>query len=196
LRDGCDEVKVAAIILAAGASRRLGEPKQLIRLNGETLLERTARVCCEAGCMPVIVVLGASAEQVLRQSSLGSAVVVRNDGWAQGIASSVRAGIQELPGEIDGCVIATCDQPAVTAEHLRALMTSGEVTASAYAGRNGVPAYFPREVFERLMQLQGDAGARELLKDARALNFAGGELDVDTPHDLERARELFVRRLP
>lgn len=187
-------MSVAAIVLAAGASRRLGEPKQLIRLDGETLLERTVRVCCEAGCVPVIVVLGASANEVLRRSSLGSAVVVMNDEWMQGMASSIRAGIQELPPVVDGCVVATCDQPAITATHLRELMTSGEVTASTYAGRNGVPAYFPREIFEQLMQLHGDAGARELLKDARALTFAGGELDVDTPEDLKRARELFVRR--
>lgn len=186
-------MSVAAIVLAAGASRRLGKPKQLIRFGGETLLERAVRVCREAGCRPVVVVLGASADEVRGQSALGDAVVVMNDEWAEGMGSSVCAGVRELASEADGCVIATCDQPAVTPEHLRALMASGAVTASAYTGRRGVPAYFPRAMFGDLMKLRGDAGARELLNDARALELTGGELDVDTVEDLKRAQELFGR---
>lgn len=186
-------MSVAAIVLAAGASARLGEPKQLIRLGGETLLERAIRVCREAGCAPVIVVLGASADDVRNRSWLGNAVEVMNDAWTDGMGSSVRAGAQALGPEVEGCVIVTCDQPAVIAEHLRALMTSGEVTASLYAGRRGVPAYFPRAMFGELMKLRGDAGARELLKNARAVELIGGELDVDTAEDLRRAQELFGR---
>jgi molybdenum cofactor cytidylyltransferase len=171
----------------------LGEPKQLIRLGGENLLEHTVRVCREAGCAPVVVVLGAYADEVRRQSALADSAVVINGDWVEGMGSSVRSGVGELSPEVEGCVIATCDQPAITAEHLHALMASGEVTASAYAGRHGVPAYFPRAVFGELMKLHGDAGARELLKDARALELAGGELDVDTAADKERALELFGR---
>ena len=186
-------MSVAAVILAAGASRRLGEPKQLIRLGGETLLERTVRVCREAGCAPVVIVLGAFADEVRRRSALADAVVVMNDVWTEGMGSSVRVGVEELSPDVDGCVIVTCDQPAITAEHLLALMKSGEVTASAYSGRHGVPAYFPRAVFGDLLMLRGDAGARELLKDAGALELAGGELDVDTEADLKHVQELFGR---
>jgi CTP:molybdopterin cytidylyltransferase MocA len=185
---------VAAMVLAAGASRRLGESKQLVRLNGETLLERAVRVCSEAGCSPVVVVLGASAAQVRKLCALGDAAVVTNDEWSEGMGSSVRRGVRALPPSVKGCVITMCDQPAVTAEHLRALMASGELTASAYAGRRGVPAYFPLKMFAELMDLRGDAGARQLLKDAKALELANGELDVDTPADLERARRLFEHR--
>jgi len=185
---------VAAVILAAGASRRLGELKQLVRLNGETLLERAVRVCREAGCSPVVVVLGASAAEVRKLCALGDAAVVTNDEWAEGMGSSVRRGVQVLSPDLNGCVIATCDQPAVTADHLRALMASGELTASAYAGSSGVPAYFPRVMFAELMSLRGDAGARRLLKDAKSLELTTGELDVDTQVDLERARRLFERR--
>jgi CTP:molybdopterin cytidylyltransferase MocA len=71
------------------------------------------------------------------------------------------------------------------------LMTADEVTASFYAGRRGVPAYFPRAMFERLMELRGDAGAREMLKNAPAVELAGGEMDVDTAEDLVNARETF-----
>lgn len=158
------------------------------------MLERSVRVCREAGCARVVVVLGASADEVRKRCVLGDAVVVMNDAWDEGMGSSVRAGIGELPPNVDGCVIVTCDQPAVTAEHLRALMASGEVMASAYTGRRGVPAYFPRTIFEELKKLRGDGGARELLKDAKALQLAGGELDVDTPEDLKRAQELFGRQ--
>jgi molybdenum cofactor cytidylyltransferase len=85
----------------------------------------------------------------------------------------------------------TCDQPSVSAEHLCLLMKNDVVRASRYAGRNGVPAFFPREYFDRLMGLKGDAGAREVLAEAGYEELAGGELDVDTVADLTRARELF-----
>lgn len=181
---------IAAVVLAAGASTRLGEPKQLIVINGETLLERAVRTAREAGCVPVVVVLGANAERIREQCDLGDAVAVVNEAWEEGMASSIRIGVDALYGA-EGVVLMTCDQPAVTADHLRTLMGSGEVTASAYAGRRGVPAYFPANSVSELMQLRGDAGARELVRSAAAVELAGGELDVDTDRELARARELF-----
>ena len=183
-------MSVAAMVLAAGASTRLGEPKQLVMLGGETLLERAVRVAREAGCLPVVVVLGASARLIQAGCELGDAVVVVNEDWTEGMGSSVRAGARALT-DVDGCVVLTCDMPAVTAAHLRELMTSGEVTASAYVGRRGVPAYFPAGSFASLMELHGDAGARELLRSARSVELIGGELDVDTMTDLESVRDLF-----
>jgi CTP:molybdopterin cytidylyltransferase MocA len=85
----------------------------------------------------------------------------------------------------------TCDMPVVTAEHLRALMSSGEVTASFYSGKKGVPAYFPAETFQSLMELRGDSGAKNLLRSARSVELVGGELDVDTMADLAQAQDLF-----
>lgn len=98
-----------------------------------------------------------------------------------------------MGGEIAGVVVMTCDQPAVSAAHLRGLAGgAGEVVvASAYAGRRGVPAYFPARMFGELMELRGDAGARELLRGARAIALPDGELDVDTEEVLARARMLF-----
>jgi CTP:molybdopterin cytidylyltransferase MocA len=81
--------------------------------------------------------------------------------------------------------------PAVSAEHLRELMRVRDLAASVYAGRCGVPAYFPSTMFGELLKLRGDAGARELLKQARPVELADGELDVDTAEDLKRMRELF-----
>jgi CTP:molybdopterin cytidylyltransferase MocA len=180
----------AAVVLAAGASTRLGEPKQLVMLGGETLLERAVRVAHEAGCVPVVVVLGAAAELVAARCDLGSAVVVVNEAWEEGMASSIRVGIGGVGGA-DGVVLMTCDQPAVTAEHLLALMAGQVTTASAYAGRRGVPAYFPAASFPALMELTGDAGARELLRGAATVELVGVELDVDTATDLAEATRLF-----
>lgn len=184
-------MRAAAIVLAAGASRRLGEPKQLIRLNGETLVERVARICRDAGCDPVIIVLGGSAEKIREQCSFEDAKVLLNEEWNEGMGTSIRTGINALKTDIDGCILVTCDMPAVSAEHLRKLMKTGEKAASCYAGRRGVPAYFPHTAFALLMNLRGDTGARELLKDARVVELAAGELDVDTPEDIKRMRKLF-----
>lgn len=187
-------MSIAAVVLAAGASRRLGSPKQLEMLGEETLLERTVRVAREAGCSPVIVVLGAEYLQVIGNSALGDIVLVINDKWEEGMGSSVRLGVRTCgfaAKGAEGVVLMTCDQPAVTARHLRALMVGGEVRASRYAGRHGVPAFFPAKYFDGLMALSGDVGARELLGSAESVQLEGGELDIDTVADLERARKLF-----
>ena len=187
-------MSIAAVVLAAGASQRLGEPKQLVRLGRETLLERAVRVAREAECSPVVVVVGAEHGQVLGNSVLGDVVTVINDEWKEGMASSIRLGVQALgfaARDAEGVLLMTCDQPAVTAKHLVHLTLRAEVKASRYAGKNGVPAYFPKKYFARLMELKGDAGARELLAEAPYEELENGELDVDTVKDLKRARELF-----
>jgi molybdenum cofactor cytidylyltransferase len=190
-------MEIGAIILAAGASRRLGRAKQLISYNGETLLARTIRVARQAGAQPLMVVLGAEYEAISAAVDLSAAQVVRNADWEQGIASSIHAGLramEELAQNGEGAMILTCDQPRLTAEHLRLLMgmfraRDGKcMVASAYAADLGVPAVFPREIFAELYALSGDKGARVLFKAAARtvvqVDFPGGELDVDTPQDL------------
>lgn len=187
-------MSIPAVVLAAGASKRLGEPKQLVMLGGETLLERAVRVAREAGCSPAVVVVGADYAEVLGNTVLGDIVTVVNDKWEEGMASSIRLGVRALQiaaRDAEGVLLMTCDQPAVTAKHLAHLMLKAEVKASRYAGKNGVPAFFPKKYFDELMELKGDTGARELLAEARYEELENGELDVDTVKDLERARELF-----
>jgi molybdenum cofactor cytidylyltransferase len=183
-------MKVAGVILAAGASTRLGQPKQLVRVAGERLLERAVRVAVEAGCDPVLVVLGASAEVIANECEFGRALIVWNEAWTEGMASSIRAGIAALRHEVHGAILMTCDQPAVTAEHLRQL-AGGDRMASQYAGRRGVPAYFPASDFKELLLLTGDAGARTLLANASTIELPGGHLDVDTEESLKAARSAF-----
>jgi CTP:molybdopterin cytidylyltransferase MocA len=180
------------VILAAGFSRRLGKPKQTLVVGGETLVERGVRVAVQAGLSPVIVVVNPEAEFAASLQALG-AVVVINPEAAEGMASSIRGGVaQARQRHARGLVLMTCDQVAVRPEHLRALYAEpARITGSQYAGRTGVPAYFPSSSFDALLRLQGDAGARNLLRGAFAIAAEELELDVDTGQDVARARALF-----
>ena len=187
-------MRLVAVILAAGESRRLGQPKQLVRVGSETLLGRTVRVAHEAGVDAVFVVLGAYAERIEAEAELCGAVVVKNPAWALGMASSIHAGIAAVQAEMpeaEAVMLLVCDQPRLRAEHLRALMERAEVrnsniVASEYVGTLGVPAVFPSRAFARLMELHGDVGARRLLQDKDVIRvaFEGGLVDVDTVDDL------------
>lgn len=184
-------VVTAAVILAAGASTRLGTPKQLILLENETLLDRAVRIAHEAGCSPLIVVLGANAREIERACTLPNSTIIFNDQWNEGMGSSVRHGIAAVNNS-EGAIVMTCDMPAVMPQHLRALMASGVVTASRYAERNGVPAYFPGTSFAALMTASGDTGARILLRSAPSIDLPQGDLDIDTPQDVIRLKEQFA----
>jgi molybdenum cofactor cytidylyltransferase len=183
---------VAAIVLAAGASLRLGTPKQLARLGAETLLQRTVRVAVEAELDPVYGVV--SADLTIEPAPIGMIRVINHEA-SEGMASSIRAGLRALEANgalISGAILIACDQPAVTAGHLRELANgNSEVVASAYSGRKGVPAYFPVKVFEALLALRGDFGARDLIQNARAVPLPYGEFDIDTIQDLNQARKLY-----
>lgn len=187
---------VAAIVLAAGASRRLGQPKQLLLLGGETLLERAIRLAGESGADPVFVILGAHSEQICAAVPRMHAVPVLNSTWEQGIASSIHTALGALDAsapQAEGALILSCDQPRLTAAHLRALLQAfaarpaPAIVASAYAGVLGIPAVFPRQVFADLRALRGDRGARVLLLQPPcpliSLSFPGGEIDIDEPAD-------------
>ncbi len=190
-------MNVAAIILAAGASRRLGQPKQLLLLGGEMMIERTIRLANEAGAAPVITVLGAYHEVIREAVRLSNFTPVINSAWEQGISSSIQAGlaaVEESDPQTAGVLILACDQPRLSAEHLRAMLAAfcaqaaPSIVASAYGGILGIPAVFPRKVFPPLRALRGDKGARSLLLQPPcplvALTFPGGEIDIDLPADM------------
>jgi molybdenum cofactor cytidylyltransferase len=191
---------VAAIVLAAGASSRLGQPKQLLRHGGETMIERALRMAGEAGADPVIAILGAHYEMIRAAVPLqepGKVIPIVNDNWRSGIASSIHAGLRalaEVASHVRGVLILGCDQPRLTTGHLQQLLdTFGAqaqtaMVASAYAGTLGIPAVFPHEVFAELYVLRGDKGARALLMQPPCplitLLFPGGEIDIDLPADM------------
>jgi molybdenum cofactor cytidylyltransferase len=188
---------VAAIIIAAGSSSRLGQPKQLLVVDGEPMLQRAIRVSREAGASPVFVVLGAYQELIKEQIDFGSAIIVANDGWEEGMASSVRAGVkavQTRAADADGVLLMICDQPRVTAEHLRLMIKTFQanagavVIASAYSDTRGTPVLFPKTAVPDLISPHGDRGARALLANPRwpviEIALPGGEVDIDRPEDL------------
>ena len=186
-------MSVAAIVLAAGASARLGQPKQLVELGGERLLERAVRTAREAGLSPVIVGVGARAAEITAQCDLREAQIVRCERWAEGMSQALASGVAAVAEtNAASCVVLTSDMPFVTPLHLQALTKRrGEVRASEYGGRKGVPAHFPRSTFPELQRLEGDAGARDLLQSALSVDLGADALDVDTPENLDAARARF-----
>ena len=186
-------VSVAGVVLAAGFSRRLGRPKQTVAIGGETLIERSVRVAQAAGLDPILVVVNAQAAFSERIRAEGCAVVLNGEA-AEGLASSIRAGVhalQAVPG-LQGAVLMTCDQIGTTPSHLRGLYGEpNRITGSRYGGKNGVPAYFPYASFPELLALRGDTGARDLLRTAHAIEAQELALDLDTEEDVLRARQLF-----
>jgi molybdenum cofactor cytidylyltransferase len=190
---------IAAIVLAAGASRRLGQPKQLLVHCGETLIERALRLATQAAASPIFAVLGAHRERIFQTVTMRDAIQVINDRWEQGISTSIHAGLDaldEFSPYAAGALILTCDQPRLTTYHLRALLEAfaaqadPAIAASSYAGVLGTPAVFPRTVFAHLRALSGDKGARALLikPPCRLIGvpFSGGEVDIDQPADLDQ----------
>lgn len=185
-------MSVAAVILAAGGSRRLGRPKQLVVREGETLLHRTARLALEAGCAPVVLVLGAHEAECRKTVADLEVQVASNSTWEEGMGSSVRVGAAALPAEAEAALLLVCDQLALDAHLLEAFLAEhrrdpNRTLAAAYGGVLGVPALFPKARFPELLALAGDQGARALLRrgDVLGLPFEGGAWDLDRPGDLE-----------
>jgi molybdenum cofactor cytidylyltransferase len=193
-----DLAGVGAVILAAGASTRMGVPKQLLQFGGETMLRRAASVALKAGCRPVVVVTGADAatsRKALRGLDVREA---ENQQWESGISSSVRVGIEALVmanPQTAALVLMLCDQPFVTREIIARLVaahreTGRSIVASRYGGSYGVPALFDKIHFAELTRLKGDAGAKQIIRKhlpkVHLLPFPKGEIDIDTPDDLAR----------
>lgn len=180
------------LILAAGGSSRLGKPKQCLAFKDEALLEHVTRVALDCELSPVVVVIGAFAEECTAMLQGLPVRIVENPLWREGMASSLRTGIGSiLDDEIDGVVILVCDQPLVSPEIIQKLISTGQpIAVSHYEGNFGPPAFFAREFFKDLLELQGDCGAKQILhqnKDRVArVEFPEGLCDVDTPQDYAR----------
>ncbi|MEC4748176.1 nucleotidyltransferase family protein [Methylomicrobium sp. Wu6] len=189
-----DFPNVYALILAAGGSRRLGRPKQLLRWQGRTLLERAIGSACRVLPGRIIVVLGAHAELIRESLAPDSAETVLNPDWQEGIASSINIGIKALPDSAEAVLIVLCDQPLIDSSHLAALLNAwrnepDRIVASQYDSSSGVPALFPAAYFNRLQTLTGDRGAKPLLIEFEPsvlkIPSARAELDIDTISDFE-----------
>ena len=186
--------RVAAVLLAAGGSTRLGEPKALLaEADGVPRVVRVARDLAAAGCAPVLVVVGAH-RAVVEAALVGEAVtVVPHPGWAAGMGSSIAAGVAALDAHAEGAhagalLMAPCDMPGATAAHLAWLVEASGAgmwrVASGYAdGARGIPAVFPRADWPGLQALAGEGGGRALLRGAEVVvvPLHEGDHDLDTP---------------
>lgn len=181
------------IVLAAGASRRFGSAKQLVRIDGRPLLHNAVAKAVGVAGHSTTVVLGSGAAELSGLLRHSPASVVINRDWAEGIGSSIRCAIARIPGNCDGVLILLADQVAVTREDLARLAESwrrapDSIVAASYSGTVGVPAIFPRWSFAALTELHGDSGARTLLhRHADRLMrvpMSNAAVDIDTPEDL------------
>lgn len=190
--------RVGAIILAAGASSRLGTPKQLLHLDGVSLLRRAAIAALGAGCAPVVVVTGAHAHLYETQLAGLGVRKVFNDRWPTGLASSIVAGIEGVVSDepdVTAVILLPCDQPHLGPDVLSAIIAAYraggcDIVASSYGATAGAPALFARSLFPELGQLEGAAGAKPVIARHAAkvhlVPFPLGEADVDTPADVAR----------
>jgi molybdenum cofactor cytidylyltransferase len=188
----------AGIILAAGASRRMGQPKQLLEVGGRPLLELAVAAACASQLDEVVVVLGAHADEITAAVDLGRARVVVNPDYEQGLSTSLRAGIASLGAEVSRAVVMLGDQPDVNASMLDRLLDLQEASvlpaaALSFAGLLHPPMVLARQMWSSLEALQGDVGLRavvrahpELVAALPAERPGGHPVDIDTPEDFEK----------
>ncbi len=181
------------VILAAGASTRLGKPKQNLVYQKQTLLQHAIETALSSKCNPIAVVLGANADVISPTIQNLPVNIIYNKDWREGMASSIRVGINELQKArpaISSVILMLCDQPFVSVSLLNDLIEiKGEkgIVASAYNDTLGVPALFDAKYFEELSLLKGPEGAKTLLQkyadDVCFLSFPLGSVDIDTAED-------------
>lgn len=197
--------QIAAVILAAGASTRMGTPKQLLQWQGRSLLRSITETAISADCSPIIVVLGADSDSLnerLRQRIQAEVIdlpvqVVNNPKWQTGMGSSIRMGIQalvDLNMDVKAAILLLCDQPFVSPQIIQQLRSSYDAThqsivASSYQDTIGVPALFDRQLFSELLELNQLEGAKTLIQHhlnaVEIIDFEKGSIDLYTPKDYQ-----------
>lgn len=194
------ETAIGLVLLAAGASRRLGMPKQLLQFEGKSLLKRAAQVAKNSNCDSVVV-LGSNSELFAHELYESDIEIVFNEYWIDGMGSSIRAGLGkllELQPNLAAVIIMVCDQPFVSKEIIDGLIEKfleekKWIVASKYDESFGVPAIFERELFRDLMDLRGTNGAKSLIEkfqgQAAFIDFPNGNFDIDTAEDYSKLLE-------
>lgn len=178
------------VVLAAGGSRRLGRPKQLVTVAGVPLVRRACLLALQTAPAGVIVVAGAHGARVAAALRGLPVVIVRNREWRGGLATSLRAGLRRVRPYAPSALVLTVDQWRVSAADLQRLLRAGAPAAASYAGIRGVPALLPRAWRAPAGALRGDRGARALLArpDVRPVVMPSAVHDLDTRADLAKVR--------
>jgi molybdenum cofactor cytidylyltransferase len=188
--------QVAAIVLAAGGSVRMGQPKQLLPIGNQPMVRHMTRVVAAAGLAQVVVVIGAHAESVAAALADLPVDIVTNESWNEGMSSSIRTGLRALRPEIQAAILVLGDQPALTTDLIQLLATRYRATGASiiapfYRGQRGNPVLFDRALFPELLNVEGDRGGRMLI--ARYQEQVEGVdvddpavlMDLDSPEDYE-----------
>lgn len=185
---------VAAVVLAAGGSSRMGEPKQLLPVNGQPMVRRAVEAACDAGLAQVVVVVGASAPAVASALDGLRVHLVYNDAWAEGMSTSLRAGLAALSPEVGAALVVLADQPGLSGDLLRQIVaryraSEAPIVVPYYHGQRGNPVLFHRRLFAELAQIEGDRGGRVLVDrytdqvERIDMDDAAVVRDVDTRQD-------------
>ena len=188
------------INLAAGASTRLGKPKQLLQYRGKTLLAHAINEAVNSNADAVVVVLGKDANLFKKELDEKKVRVAINSSWEEGMASSLRLGLDTLLNDkpyIDAVIFMVCDQPHISSSVLNELITTQQKTTKQivtcnYGDSMGPPALLHKKYFEGLMKLSGDTGARKIIQqnmnDMTTILFPEGGIDIDTEEDYEKLK--------
>ncbi len=186
------------ILLAAGASTRLGQPKQLLEYEGQTLIKHAIDTALQVIPTPLIVVLGANAELLKNEISSSKVHIVNNPNWEEGMSSSIRCGLHTLlkiSPAIDNVILMVCDQPYVSASLIKSLIAEREqalkgIIACTYKNTLGTPVLLNKKYFSQLLNLNGAEGAKKLIKkfpdDVSTISFPLGFIDIDTAEEYEQ----------
>lgn len=186
------EPRVAGLLLAAGGGRRYGMPKALVELDGRRFVESAAAVLRDGGCAPVIVVLGARADEVRARACLDGYTVVDNPQWTTGMGSSLRVGVTALPDDVDAVAVLPVDVPGVTPAAVRRVLghSAPDVLVRAtYDGLPGHPVLIGRAHWSGVYEAAvADVGARDYLRGHAVTGIDCSDIatgvDVDRPEDL------------
>jgi molybdenum cofactor cytidylyltransferase len=186
-------MNTAIIILAAGASSRMGVPKQLLLVDGKTLIKRVCDTSLDTPCHPIVLVLGANRNLIRKETERMPITVIDNPHWENGMSSSIKmglAGAYMTEKAIEAVIFLTVDMPYVSSELINKMIEKAksdekiEIVACKYENQMGIPVLFKRSLFTNLLELSGDEGAKKVVvknKDKVAfIDFPQGKLDLDT----------------
>ncbi len=188
---------ISIILLAAGESSRLGTPKQLLMYKGKNLMQHSIDMTLTLG-MDTFIVLGAYGEKIQNQVNTYDAKIVENEEWNEGLASSIRKGLEAVlisHPDTEAVILVLCDQPFLSAEILRQILekyhdTGLPIVHCLYGEASGPPTLFHRSMFPYLMELKGGQGAKKVVgrfpDQAAFIDFPQGKWDIDTPEDYQQ----------
>jgi molybdenum cofactor cytidylyltransferase len=191
--DSAKTEKIGIILLAAGLSTRMGEPKQLLKIDGQPLIRLIARQALEARASETVVVIGHAADEIKKTLEDLTLKFAFNPHAEKGMGSSIKLGISFLKeNHFSAGLIMTCDQPLIRSSHLTNIIESFHlkhrlVVASRYSGTVGIPALFDSKLFEQLLTIDDDQGAKKIvsknISDALLIDLPEGNIDLDSPED-------------